>query len=377
MKSLLVLTRVGLAIVATTAIALLVSAASSGSTSIGYDPDGGVAAPPLPTNVPTAGFDPSRDLANVDGSVVVTSESEAMRIIDGETGETLATRPLGQSAEVRAVSADGSLVALFEQRANTTSITVVNADDRRSPRTYRFDGLVEPEAFSTDGSLLYVIDHEISKTPGAYRVRPLDLNSGELDVMLGPQKVPIPEDMNGSGRRQVWSPVGDRLYTLYIRQTVHIHDDGEDHVHGTSGTDGFVHVLDLAEEWAFCLHLPDGFGKGELDGTSVALDPSGRQLAILDLNAGKLAWASTEELTITEVVNLPADLGVEGQVHLAVTPRHLAIGWGTEVHWFDRNTLVESVTASSVGSSLVGLTSAGNHVVAWTDTAEPLSPPAG
>jgi hypothetical protein len=97
-----------------------------------------------------------------------------------------------------------------------------------------------------------------------------------------------------------WRP-GDRLYTLYICQTIHVHAGGEGHAHGAEGSDGSVHVLDLDEEWAFFLHLPSGFGTGELDETAIALDPRGKELAILDLNAGQLAWASTVDLAIMNV----------------------------------------------------------------------------
>lgn len=379
MKHLQILMRIGFvgAVAALAFAAISVASDDSASSVVAtYDP-GGAAAPPLPVGSPSVEFDPAEDLANVDGSVIVTAESSSVRFIDGGTGEQLQNGPINQRAELRAVSADGTLAALLERRAERSFITVASIDSGSQYRTYDFDGLVEPEAFATDGSLLYVIDHTAGKTHGAYRVRPLDLATGELGVMLGPQKVPIPEEMNGSGRRQIWSPRGDRLYTLYIRQTVHVHSDGEDHPHGTEGTDGFVHVLDLDEEWAFCLHLPDGFGTGELAETAIALDPSGRHLAILDLNAGQLAWASTEELTISQIIDAPGGLDVDQEVHMAVIANHVAIGWGTEVRWFDRDTLTESAEVRYLTSDLKGMTALGNEILAWTDSPEQLAPPKG
>ena len=139
--------------------------------------------------------------------------------------------------------------------------------------------------------LLFVIDHQIAEVPGAYRIRPLNLETGLLETIVGPTKVPLQDDMNGIGRRQVWSPDGRRLYTLYIRQTHHHHADGADHAHGAPGTDGFVHVLDLDEEWAFCLDLPPSFGRGDLATTALAASPDGDTIAIADANAGEVVFA--------------------------------------------------------------------------------------
>jgi hypothetical protein len=319
----------------------------------------------------------------VNASVIVSSSASVVRFSDGATGEQIGLVDIDPAAELRAVSADGTLAALLEHQEGSelleehSIITVASRTDDVGNSTYDLDGLVEPEAFSTDGTILYVIDHQASNTPGAYRVRPLDLATGELGVMLGPQKVPIPEEMNGRGRRQIWSPQGDRLYTLYIRQSVHVHSDNEGHAQGTEVTDGFVHVLDLNEEWAFCLHLPSGFGTGNLDETAIALDPSGKQLAILDLNAGQLAWASTVDLTVTEVVALPADLVVVGEVHFAITHTHLAIGWGTEVHWFERDSLLRSGDVAALDSPLQAMTTIGDQILVWTSTVEQLTPPIG
>lgn len=362
------------------AVASFANGGTNESIVAGYDP-GGAADPPLPVDAPAVAFDPSVDIANVDASVIVSSGASVVRFSDGATGRQIGVVDINPAADLRAVSADGTLAALLEHRLGSEQleersiITVASRTDGVANSTYELDGLVEPEAFSTDRTILYVIDHQASNTPGAYRVRPLDLATGQLGVMLGPQKVPIPEEMNGRGRRQIWSPQGDRLYTLYIRQTVHIHTDGEDHPHGTGGTDGFVHVLDLNQEWAFCLHLPTGFGTGDLDQTAIALDPTGKELAILDLNAGQLAWASTVDLTVTEVLDLPADLVVDGEVHMAITQTHLAIGWGAEVHWFERDTLVETGAATALASTLKAMTTTGDQILAWTATVEQLAPP--
>ena len=334
---------------------------------------GVIAAPPLPTAVPSTVFDPARDIADVDGSTVVTAEGGLVRFVSGASVPPWFEVGLG--AELRAVSGNGEHAALFERSAGWSLITVISAagsaEDRKE---YRLPGLVEPEAFSTDGSTLFVIDHQVASTAGAYRVRPLDLATGELATILGPTKVPFDDDMNGVGRRQVWSPDGTRLYTLYIRQTHHHHDaestDGGGEPshggHGEEGTDGFVHVLDLDEEWAFCLDLPEEFGGGSLDSTALAVSPLGDVVAVADFAAGQIAFADTDALDISRVTSLPT-VQLDTDLQIALTAESLALGTGREVWWFDRATMIGlSSTPTLLDAPLSAFTSNSDAVLAWT-----------
>lgn len=337
-----------------------------------YDPDGGAADPPLPAVAPAVAFDPATELASHDGSAIAALIDGRLVFTDGRSGKRKASVSVEPGTELRALSADGSKVALYLPGEDATEIMVVEAGFEVT--RYEFDGVIEPEAFSTDGGLLFVIDHEVGSQPGAYRVRPLDLETGELQTILGPAKTPLLEEMNGLGRRQVWSSDGRRLYTLYIRQTHHHHDpiaegtttgSGAEHVHGGPGTDGFVHVLDLTEEWAFCLDLPPSFGAGDLDTTALAVSPNGTELAVLDMNAGEIAFASTDELQVTKVVPLPETLAPDGDVHLGLGPDHVAVGWGQEVQWLDRPDLSSAETAE-LSRPVMGLTSIHSGVLAWS-----------
>jgi YVTN family beta-propeller protein len=74
----------------------------------------------------------------------------------------------------------------------------------------------------------------------------------------------------------------------------------------------FVHVLNLAIGWAYCLDLPDPFGHGPAAGHAMALRPDGRQLLVADITGGRLAVADTETLTVTRVMPVPTGTGPAG-----------------------------------------------------------------
>ncbi|MEM7322911.1 MAG: hypothetical protein AAF531_07490 [Actinomycetota bacterium] len=370
------------AAVALLAVITIVAGCSPSGTTRESVEAGVVPSPPLPVASPTVPFDPSESIADHDGSVVVTATAGSVTFRSA-SGDDVVAVDGGAASELRAVSADGRMAALFERASSATSlITVV---DRRSGRaeisSYDLPGVVEPEAFSTDGSLLYVIDHQVAAADGAYRVRPLNLASGRLETIVGPSKVPLIEDMNGVGRRQVWAPDGTRLYTLYIRQTHHHHhhhheddhqgtDDHPDRdVTGTAGepgTDAFVHVLDLAEEWAFCLDLPAEFGAGELETTALALSPDGTTVAVADKNAGQVAVASTEELVVSAVHPL-VSVPEAASLHLGLTGHHVAVAGDQTIAWYDRDTMAPIGSTVSSAGPVVGFTPTAEGLLAWTD----------
>lgn len=249
------------------------------------------------------------------GSIAVFGESlgtgTAVHVVDQTTGEArpVAILQLG-SFEVRTVSYNGSLVAfgeplaegatLYEPGPRTETNLVVYDLDRQQATHYSLEANLEPEAFSTDGSRLFVIDHRPADNPEKYRVAFLDLKTGELGEVLGPDKEPLDEDMAGVGRRQILAPGGHRLYTLYTRQ------DGV----GEHGHQGFVHVLFLVDGYAACVDLPHGFGQGEAGTADLVLNEIGTRMAVIDSHAGQMALINTRAadpigVAITSVVDLP------------------------------------------------------------------------
>ena len=82
--------------------------------------------------------------------------------------------------------------------------SIVVADPTGAPQTRTFDlrGNFEPEAFSTDDRLLFMIQHLPAEAPTVYRVTVLDLKSGRVVPVFGPFKGPS-ERMPGIRLQQV------------------------------------------------------------------------------------------------------------------------------------------------------------------------------
>ena len=153
-------------------------------------------------------------------------------------------------------------------------------DDRRARRTRTYDiaANIEPEAFSTDGGALFVVQYLPPMDPDRYQVRRLDLGTGELTL------VPSVDGANqgqmpGIARTSVMAPDGRRLYTLYTSE-----ENGQRY--------SFVHVLDLDRQWAHCVDLPLTFG-ADPEAMGIAIDPNGSRVYVADVAAGKLAAIDT------------------------------------------------------------------------------------
>lgn len=223
------------------------------------------------------------------------------------------TTPAGP--EVRVTSNDGRYQALgdplpdgasiYAPGGRTESTIAVRDQLTGTTRTMTLARNVEPEAFSPDGRTLFAIDHRPAEDPVAYRVSTIDLETASITETLGPLKTELGEEMRGAGRQQVWSPRGDQLYTLYIRQ---YHDHGyvepgaAAHDHLLNQTAAFVHVLDVANDWALCLGLPEGFGMGPADTTAIMIDETGTIITAVDHALGSM-------VEVTRLPDTAADVG--------------------------------------------------------------------
>lgn len=201
----------------------------------------------------------------------------------------------GGELELRLTSNDGRHQAyadplpegasIYAPGGRTESTIVVRDQLTDTSRTLTLERNLDPEAFSPDGATLYAIDHRPAANPVAYRVSTVDIAAGTVGETLGPLKEPLVDEMRGSGRQQVWSPFGDQLYTLYIRQyhqhVVAGHDDTHDHG-PASAVDAFVHVLDVATDWALCVDLPEGVGLGPAGTTGIMIDDRGFVITVVD-----------------------------------------------------------------------------------------------
>lgn len=226
----------------------------------------------------------SREIAAVEGHMEVVIASQ-----DGRLAALAPPRALGPVVEGRA----------------RTGIAIV---DQRNGGVRRLDlaGNFEPEAFSLDGSQIFLIEHLPPLAPDGYRVSRLDLaNSTVMPIGAG-FKQPPPEKMEGTGRTSLLSPDGKVLYTLYTRQV-------QSYPHGRlaelgpnadSPIHAFIHVLNLEMGWTHCVDLPHPFGLSPFTEVSLAIGGGGTQVLVIDKEAGRVAAVDTKSLEITRVAEV-------------------------------------------------------------------------
>ncbi len=198
----------------------------------------------------------------------------------------------------------GSDAGLYEASGRRwTKITVAQPEESAS-RTYRLKGDFEPEAFSTDESKLFLIEH---LSDVRYRVRMLKLRTGKV-APIGRLTKFAPDSMRGVGRVQVYAPTGDTLYTLYTRQPPNTAHRTQDEDLDPNRVHAFVHVLSLEGAWAHCIDLkmPFGMDPDAINDIAVSKDGTfvyatdGAQVAVIDANGLKV-WEMVTATSISEV----------------------------------------------------------------------------
>ena len=239
-----------------------------------------------------------RSAASPDGSFVYAMDDDRL------TGPAV-TAPLEAGWTPEVVSADGSACVL---RRPGSMLVTRGENQKRLPVAAN----IQADAFTADAIGLFVLEWLPAEAPDRYRVRLMDLATGALNPLLTRTKVPVPpgaeEEMRGDSRQAVLSPDRKVLYTLYTHQPGHQHT--RDLLAGSRSTvHAFVHVLHLEQRWAYCLDLPHPFGEGPAEAHAIAVDPTGRRLAVVDVASGSLAYADTENLGIQTVIPVPAGAG--------------------------------------------------------------------
>jgi hypothetical protein len=265
-------------------------------------------------------------IASPDGGrfFAATSDEEGTRLVvhSGADGTVLTSQLIPGSQAPAVASWHGRLVALTPPSlpagrwlaAGRERTDLMVADVQRgSYRTYSLAGNYAPEAFAFTDDRLFVVEYLPALAPERYRVRQLDLATGQV-LPVGarrstgtPEKpVTVEEEMRGRSRTQVMALDGTRLYTLYVRDDDHLHVRDYPEVGGTGQPNphvkAFVHVLSLTEGWAFCLDLPMPFGMGPAEAHALALSPDSRRLYVASATSGfSYAVADTGTLQITSV----------------------------------------------------------------------------
>jgi hypothetical protein len=223
------------------------------------------------------------------------------------TGRALSSMRLPGDLAIRAVSSDGSLVALMSplpkgatawtpQSRSLTDIVVADPTNQSAPRRFHVKGNFEPEAFSTDGEGLFMISYVPAIKPVAYRVVRLNLGGGKVEAVYGREKTPV-ETMAGSRLMQVPSPDGTRLYTLYTSQPSSYAKGYDWDQAKAGGPVAFVHTLAANEGWATCVGLPKALWDGRPSDEAMAVSPDARHLYVVDTRRGIVAVMDTQDLS--------------------------------------------------------------------------------
>jgi len=196
-------------------------------------------------------------VAAFDGSAVFSIRTDAtdgraqLVRIDPSTGAATQTWPLPTGVTtINAVAPGGKWIALTDRQPGyasqgRTATEVVVFDPATGTESYRvsLNGDVQPEAFSVDGTMMFVLNHFVDH----YRVQTLYLRTGERYDTSDRDKTLPREDMHGQAVHGVLSADHTLLATLYRNPG----DDDEP---------AFVHIIDLTHGWSYCADLPAPFG---------------------------------------------------------------------------------------------------------------------
>ncbi|MEW2477498.1 hypothetical protein AB0875_27270 [Micromonospora gifhornensis] len=264
-------------------------------------------------------------VATADGKTIHATAPDgadtALWRIDAATGNASDRVRLPGRWVPQTVSTDGTRVALTTEEVSVTKerpagrevTPVLIADAGGVRQRLRLPGNFVPEAFTGDLAGLFVLEWLPPDAPDRYRVRVVDLTTGEPGPLVTRDKGLIPpgaeEEMRGDGRQAVLAPNRQVLYTLYTHQPDHQHT--RDRISGRPGSDvhAFVHTLHLEQRWAYCVDLPGPFGHGPAEGHAMAITPDGTRLLVVDVNSGIVADISTEELTVRRTVAISSGAG--------------------------------------------------------------------
>jgi hypothetical protein len=268
------------------------------------------------------------------------------------SGDILYNVDLPGDLSVRVVSPSGMWVALVEGAhgiagpgaAGREETTIVVANSSGEVRRLTVPGCVEPEAFTVDGTHLYMLDYLPPLAPDRYRVRMIEIATGQATALLTRDKRVIPpgaeEEMRGEGRQAVYGQNRRMLFSLYSHQPDHVHTRDlisarVDHpdVHA------FVHCLSTDGWYAYCVDLPAPFGGGDASGHAIALAPVGEHPYVVDTTSGTVAAIDAGQLTVRSTGGFaPAGHGATAAL-VTSAGRQLVVATGSTVQVLDADKL--------------------------------------
>jgi DNA-binding beta-propeller fold protein YncE len=359
---------------------LVLAACSSPSSPAQSHPAHAVVAPPAPTVAPAprdalligtgagvTAIDPTTGAVLYQGSgllspgdpkdlvgAAVRGPVTVLTMRDPATGASTATTSIRGRLAIRVVAGDGSRVALMSPLSRgadpwiptpraTTDIVVADPTGAEPPQRFHIEGNVEPEAFSADGTGLFVIRYLPALAPAAYRVARLELDEGDLYPVPGRNKAWV-STMKGTRLRQVASADGTGLYTLYTSQPAS-YAAGHDPVQARAKRSvAFVHSLMLGDGFAICVGLPRSLWGGDPNAEAIAVSLAGDGVYVVDVERGVVAEIDTGRLEVVRSVRIAREiLGPAGSAAVAaVSPdgSSLFVARGPRMVVIDTQTLV-------------------------------------
>jgi hypothetical protein len=287
------------------------------------DRSGRVVTPPAKIAAATPGW--SRVvMARPDGAGTV------VEVADLVTRQIAWARRVSDVIEPRVVSATGDLVASVTPggagvyglhnpggRDRTTLMVCAATGDGA-----RLDlaGNIEPEVFSPDGSLLFVLDYVPATAPRQFRPRVVDLVTGRLSPLSTRAGTPIPDGDEPLTRAHRLDGIVDPRRAIYFA----LYSSPDDEV-------AFVECLHLRERWTHRVPLPAPFGRERPGVHAIALSPSGDRLSVVHSPSASVADIDPDRLVVTGVGRF-APTGQEGKPTVRITAS------GRLVVSVDRNT---------------------------------------
>jgi hypothetical protein len=259
--------------------------------------------------------------ATPDWSRVVTARPDGAGTV--VEVQDLATRQVGWAhrtgdvIEPRIVSATGDLVASVTPggagihglhkpggRDRTTLVVCAAAGERA-----RLDlpGNIEPEVFSPDGSLLFVLDYVPAAAPQQFRPRVVDLATGRLTPLSTRAGAPVPDGAEPLTRAHRLDGIVDARRGMYFA----LYSYQEDAV-------AFVECLHLRERWTQRVPLPAPFGQQRPGVHAIALSPNGDRLSVVHSPSASVADVDPDRLVVSRVGRF-ASTGQEGKPTARIT----------------------------------------------------------
>jgi hypothetical protein len=198
------------------------------------------------------------------------------------------------------VSADGSTVVLVEAAANegaaSTRFAVIadafqgdpataRNSDLRLVRTLELPGRFTYDAMSSDGRILYVVEHLDAAAGGHYQVRAVDLPAGTLRPQVIVDKANPDEWMAGYPIAQIRRADGV-VMTLY---------DGPEHP--------FILARQSNEAWALCIDLPVA-PDAERSAWGLTTGSDGRTVFAANGSSGVVVELEPNEYAVKRIANI-------------------------------------------------------------------------